>query len=309
MRYLVTGGAGFIGSHLAERLVKDGHDVRVIDNFSTGHVDNVPAGVQLFRASITTPEVVRDAVRDVDVIFHQAALPSVPRSMKDPLATNYHNVQGTLTLLQAAADAGVRLVIQASSASVYGSGGVLPRREEMPFNPCSPYAASKVAGEMYGKAFAASLGVGYVALRYFNVFGPRQDPNSQYSAVIPKFIKAALLGHTATVHGDGEQARDFCYVDNVVEANLLAAAAPTELVSGKAFNVACGKQTTLLGLLTIIDEALDVRTRRVFTSPRPGDVKNSYACIDFTHDRLGYEPKVHVKEGLERTIRYYQDRL
>src|SRR4051794_8569981 len=241
MRALVTGGGGFIGSHIAERLLHDGHDVRILDNFATGRRENLLAlgsEIEIVEGDIQSYERAHNAVRGCDVVFHQAALPSVPRSVQDPLTTNASNVIGTLNILLAARDSGVRRVVFASSSSVYGATPGLPKDESLPALPISPYAVAKLAGEGYCRSFTEVYGLETIALRYFNVFGPRQDPQSQYAAVIPNFITLALRGQTPTIFGDGEQSRDFTFVENVVEANLLAMEAAD--VAGRAYNIACG---------------------------------------------------------------------
>ncbi|HXG67255.1 MAG TPA: SDR family NAD(P)-dependent oxidoreductase, partial [Blastocatellia bacterium] len=248
--YLVTGGAGFIGSHICERLLKDGQTVRVLDNFVSGKAENLEAiggDVELIRGDVSDLNTVAEAMKGVEIVFHQAALGSVPRSVADPVSTHHANITGTLNVLLAARDAGVRRVVFASSSSVYGETPVLPKHEEMTPQPLSPYALSKLAGEHYVSVFKQVYGFEAVALRYFNIFGPRQDPASDYAAVIPRFVTALLDGRQPTVYGDGQQSRDFTYVENVVEANLLAAEA--EGIAGKSFNIACGGRYTLLDLL------------------------------------------------------------
>jgi nucleoside-diphosphate-sugar epimerase len=303
MRVLVTGGAGFIGSHLARRLVADGHEVRVLDNFSTGNRDNLaPLGdaVEIVEGDMQSYERVHNAVRDCEVVFHQAALPSVPRSIQDPLTSNAVNVIGTLNLLLASRDSGVRRVVFASSSSTYGADKTLPKREDLPSQPISPYAVAKLAGEGYCRSFSQVYALETVSIRYFNVFGPRQDPLSQYAAVIPKFITALLDGTPPVVFGDGEQSRDFTYIDNVVEANLLAASA--EGVSGQTFNVACGERISLNRLLDDLREILGVDLEARYLDPRPGDVMHSLADISKARELLGYEPAIDFSEGLRRTV-------
>jgi nucleoside-diphosphate-sugar epimerase len=306
MRVLVTGGGGFIGSHLADRLLRDGHEVRVLDNFATGRRENLSgfAGdLDLIEGDITSYERVHTAVRDREAVLHQAALPSVPRSVQDPLTSNLTNVVGTLNVLLAARDSGVRRVVYASSSSVYGASPELPKRESMPATPVSPYAVAKLAGEGYCRSFHEVYGLETVSLRYFNVFGPRQDPLSQYAAVIPNFIGAALNGSAPTVFGDGEQSRDFTYVDNVVEANLLALDA-TDVV-GEAFNVAGGERISLNSLLSALSRISSRELDAAYRDPRPGDVRHSQADITAARSRLGYSVRVGLDEGLRRTYDFY----
>jgi nucleoside-diphosphate-sugar epimerase len=303
MRVLVTGGAGFIGSHLARRLVADGHEVRVLDNFSTGNRSNLaPLGdaVEIVEGDMQSYERVNNAVRDCEVVFHEAALPSVPRSIQDPLTSNAVNVIGTLNLLLASRDSGVRRVVFASSSSIYGADKTLPKQEDRAPQPISPYAVAKLAGEGYCRSFAQVYALETVAVRYFNVFGPRQDPLSQYAAVIPKFITALLDETPPIVFGDGEQSRDFTYIDNVVEANLLAASA--EGVSGQTFNIACGERISLNRLLDDLRGIIGVDLEASYLDPRPGDVMHSLADISKARELLGYEPAIDFGEGLRRTV-------
>ena len=305
MRALVTGGGGFIGSNLAERLLAEGHEVRVLDSFATGHRHNLVEGIQLVEGDVQSYERVHRATRDVDVVFHQAALPSVPRSVQDPLMSHAVNATGTLNVLLGARDNDVRRVVMASSSSVYGANPVLPKREELAPAPISPYAVSKLAAESYCAAFSTVYGLETVALRYFNVFGPRQDPNSQYAAVVPRFIRAALVGEPVTVHGDGTQSRDFTYVENVVEANLLAAEA-TDVV-GAVLNVAMGDSTTLNELIELIGDVTG-RPLTVNHGPRrTGDVLHSQADIGEARRRLGYAPAVSIADGLVLTAQHLAD--
>jgi UDP-glucose 4-epimerase len=305
--YLVTGAAGFIGSNIVEALVRRGETVRALDNFSTGRRANIApflSNIELFEGSVNNGEIVDRAVRDVDYVLHQAALPSVPRSVTDPLASHESNATGTLKLLIAARDAGVKRLVFASSSSVYGDSPQLPKREDMPTSPLSPYAVNKLAGEEYCKVFTRLYGFPTVSLRYFNVFGPRQDPKSQYAAVIPAFITAALEGRRPTVHGDGRQTRDFTYVENVVEANLLACQARN--AEGQTMNVACGERISLLDLLAEIGRITGRDVDPVFDPERPGDVKHSLADISKAESLLGFRPVVSFAEGLERTIDYFR---
>jgi UDP-glucose 4-epimerase len=306
VRLLVTGGGGFIGSHIVERLVRDGHDVRVIDNFTTGHRRNVTPFLQdidLVEGDLQSYERAHAAVRGCDIVLHQAAMPSVPRSVQDPLTSNSANVIGTLNVLLAARDAGVRRVVCASSSSVYGKAPGLPKDESLPTLPISPYAVAKLAGEGYCRSFTEVYGLETVALRYFNVFGPRQDPASQYSAVIPNFITAALRGGVPTIYGDGEQSRDFTYVENVVDANVLAMSAPD--VAGRAYNIACGDRISLNDLVSTIGRVLGRTIEPRHEPGRPGDVRHSMADISRAREELGYEVGVSFEEGLSRTIDHY----
>jgi UDP-glucose 4-epimerase len=300
---LVTGGAGFIGSHLVEALVARGDTVQVLDNFSTGYRENLAAvadRVEVIEGDVVDLEVVRRAVRGVEVVFHQAALVSVPRSVADPLATHHACATGTLHVLMAAREAGVRRVVYAASSSAYGNSPRLPKSETDATAPLSPYAVAKLAGEQYCAAFHQVYGLETVRLRYFNVFGPRQRPGSPYSAVIPLFIDAMQAGRRPTIHGDGRQSRDFTYVDNVVRANLLAAEAAG--VGGRVYNTACGQAASLLDLVEAINELLGTRIAPVHDAPRPGDVKDSLADLSRARADLGYEPVVDWREGLRRCV-------
>ncbi len=308
-RFLVTGIAGFIGSNLAHALVARGDEVRGIDDFCHGRKENlagIESRIDLREADITDAAAIRSACEGVDYVLHQAALGSVPRSMADPVGSNHANVVGTLQVLQAAREAGVRRVVYASSSSVYGDTPTLPKREEMPANPISPYAVSKCAGELYCQSFSRVLGLETVSLRYFNVFGPRQHPTSQYAAVIPKFVRAMLSGEKPTIFGDGKQSRDFTFIDNVVSANLLACAAPAEKVNGQVFNVAAGKRYSLLELYSLLQEHTGFRQPALFAAPRGGDVRESLADTTRAKDAMGYYPLVDFKEGLRRTVQWYR---
>src|SRR4051794_1178567 len=308
MTTLVTGGGGFIGSHLVERLCRDGHRVRVLDNFATGRRESlIPLldEIELIEGDIQSYERVHTAVRGCELVFHLAALPSVPRSVQDPLTSNASNVIGTLNVLLAARDEGVRRVVFASSSSVYGANRELPKREEMAALPIAPYGVAKLAAEGYCRAFHEVYGLETVALRYFNVFGPRQDPLSQYAAVIPRFITACLEERRPVVFGDGEQSRDFTYIDNAVEANLLAAEA--EGVAGEKFNIACGEQTTLNQLLEAIRRLTGKEIEADYQPPRPGDVPHSLADVSRARERLGYEVGIDIREGLERTVKHLEE--
>jgi nucleoside-diphosphate-sugar epimerase len=308
MRVLVTGGGGFIGSHLVERLLREGHTVRALDNFSTGRRDNLlpfAEDVEVVEGDLQSYERAHKAVRGCEVVFHQAALPSVPRSIQDPLTSSGVNITGTLNVLLAARDEDVRRVVFASSSSVYGANLELPKREEMAAEPISPYATAKLAAENYCRSFTQVYGLETVALRYFNVFGPRQDPQSAYAAVIPNFITAFLAGRAPVVHGDGEQSRDFTYIDNVVAANLLAADAPG--VAGRRYNIACGERTTLNRLAAELRDLTGATVEPIHDDPRAGDVPHSLADVGAAARDLGYEPRIDLRDGLERTVAYYAD--
>src|SRR3989449_134920 len=308
--YLVTGGAGFIGSHVVERLLAEGHRVRVLDNFSTGSRSNLAFArghrrLEVIRGDLASLKTVERAVRGATAIFHQAAMRSVPRSVADPLGAHASNVTGTLHLLVAAARQKRQpRLVYASSSSVYGERPDLPKREEQPVAPISPYAATKVAGELYASVWSRLFGVDTVGLRYFNVFGPRQDPKSEYAAVIPRFILWGLHGKPLEVHGDGAQSRDFTYIDNVVEANLLAARAAG--VGGEVFNVGCGNRVSLLEIIAKLETILGRRLPRRHEPPRPGDVAHTLADVSKGKRLLGYSPLVPFDEGLRRTVEYFR---
>ncbi len=305
-KILVTGGAGFIGSHLVDRLLSEGNEVRVLDNFATGKRENllgVMDQVELIEGDVQSYERAHTAVRGAEVVFHEAALPSVPRSVQDPLTSNATNVTGTLNVLLAARDADVRRVVFASSSSVYGANPELPKREDMATLPIAPYAVAKLAAESYCRSFTHVFGLETVALRYFNVFGPRQDPLSQYSAVVPNFITAALRGTEPVIFGDGEQSRDFTYIDNVVEANVRAMGAVG--VAGGTFNVAAGERTSLNRLIELVAEITGRPLTPRHEAPRAGDVRHSEADVSRAESELGYRPIVSLEEGLRRTIATY----
>ncbi len=305
-RVLVTGGGGFIGSNLVRRLLVEGHEVRVLDNFSTGNRANladVLDDVELVEGDIQSYERAHSAVRGVEIVLHQAAMPSVPRSVQDPLTSNAVNVVGTLNVMLASRDSGVRRVVFASSSSVYGATPQLPKQESLPALPISPYAVAKLAGEGYCRSFHEVYGLETVALRYFNVFGPRQDPTSQYAAVVPNFIAAALTGQAPMVFGDGEQSRDFTYVDNVVAANLLAMDGDA---TGLAMNIACGERISLNRLLATIAELTGRSIEPTHLPARMGDVRHSHADISLAAERLGYRPSIQLEEGLRHTIAHYE---
>lgn len=304
--YLVTGGAGFIGSHMVGALLDGGHRVRVVDNFSTGKRENlaqVADRIDLRAISVTDRAALDEALDGVDYVFHLAALASVPRSVADPLASNEHNITGTLNLLMAAREAGVKRVVYAGSSSAYGNIESDYKSEDMLPQPLSPYAVAKLAAEHYCQVFTEVYGLETVTVRYFNVFGPRQDPLSTYAAVIPKFITAMLDGHPPVVEGDGRQSRDFTYIANVVHGNLLACHTPG--VAGETFNIAIGGSITLLDMIDTLNAILGTHIEPVFTDPRPGDVRHSRASIDKARARLGFEPKVSFEDGLARTVAWY----
>jgi UDP-glucose 4-epimerase len=305
--FLVTGGAGFIGSHIAEALVARGERVRVLDNLCTGHLSNLASireSIEFIQADVEDPAAVAKAVRGVDCVFHNAALASVPRSVERPLDTNTACVTGTLNLLDQAQKAGVRRLVYAGSSSAYGDQPTSSKRETDLPAPLSPYGAAKLAAEFYCQAFTHTHGFETVTIRYFNVFGPRQDPHSQYSAVIPLFITAMLAGRQPTVYGDGGQSRDFTYIANVVHGNLLAADAPD--VAGRVLNVANGRNTTLLELIAALNRLLGTDIQPVHAAARVGDVRESLADITRARQLLGYEPQVDFDAGLRRSIDYYR---
>lgn len=308
-RYLVTGGAGFIGSHIAETLVKRGDEVRVLDNLSTGRMENL-AGIagrfEFVKGDIRDFETCLRAAEGVVAVFHEAALASVARSVEDPLLANAVNVTGTLNLLVAARAAGVRSFVLASSSAVYGDDPALPKVEGGEGRPVSPYGANKLIGEKYAQTFHLLYGMNTVSLRYFNVFGPRQDPASEYSAVIPLFVTKVLRGERPTIFGDGEQSRDFIHVDDVVRANLLAAG--SEAAAGESFNVACGVGTTVNGLLAAINEALATAVEPRYAPPRPGDILHSTADIAKARRLIGFRPGLSFRDGLRATIAWYKTR-
>ncbi len=302
-RYLVTGGAGFIGSHIAEALLDRGESVRIFDNLATGRKSNLVAlksRAQFIEGDLRDLDSVRSAVQGVEVVFHQGALASVPRSIADPIRSLETNINGTQNVLLAARDAGVRRVVYASSSSVYGDTPTLPKREDMPTNPMSPYALQKLTGELLCGIFTRIYKLETVALRYFNVFGPRQDPTSEYAAVIPRFLTALIEKRRPIVFGDGEQTRDFTYIANVVQANLLAATASQAV--GRAMNIGCGEQISLNSVLRIAGELLGVTVDAEYRDPRPGDVRDSLADISLSQRLLGYKPIVSFSKGLAYTL-------
>lgn len=305
--YLVTGGGGFIGSTLVTELVRRGERVRVLDDFSTGsksNLESVGSRIDLIEGDVSDPAVCRRAVEGVDYVLHQAAIPSVARSVEDPVSSNRANITGTLNVLVAAREARVKRVVFASSSSVYGETEVLPKVETMPDSPISPYALTKLAGEKYCVMFHRLYGLETVSLRYFNIFGPRQNPNSPYSAVISRFVSSALDGRRPTVHGDGEQSRDFTYVENVVQANLLACQAAG--AAGGVFNIGTGERHSLNQLLGALEGIVGRKLDPERTAPRAGDVRHSLADIGRARSALGYEPRVRLEEGLRRTVEWYR---
>ncbi len=307
--YLVTGGAGFIGSNLVEVLVRDGASVRVLDDFSTGRRENLGGflgDIDLVEGSITNPATCASACEGIDFVLHQAALASVPRSVANPAATHEACATGTLNMLVAARDAGVTRFVYAGSSSAYGDTPTLPKVESMPALPRSPYAVAKLAGEHYCRAFSLIYGFETVVLRYFNIFGPRQDPASQYSAVIPLFITKALEGEGPTIDGDGEQTRDFTYVENAVGANLLACTAEAAAVSGEVFNVGCGERISVNRLWEAIQEATGTVATAVTGPAREGDVRDSLASLEKIQGHMGYEVTVSLAEGIRRTVEWLE---
>jgi UDP-glucose 4-epimerase len=309
MKVLVTGGAGFIGSHVAERLLQAGHAVRVLDNFSSGRRENILGfadELEVVEGDIQSYERAHTAVQGCDVVIHEAALPSVPRSIQDPLTSNASNVIGTLNVLLAARDSGVRRVVYASSSSVYGAGKTLPKSEDLAVMPISPYAVAKLAGEGYCRSFWEVYGLETVALRYFNVYGVRQDPLSQYASVIPRFVDAMLAGDAPVVYGDGSQTRDFTYVDDVVAGTLLAVEA--EGVAGKVFNIAAGEEVSVNRLLDVLREIIGAGVEPRHEPGRRGEVARSHADVSAAARELAYRPSVPLREGLQMITDYYAAR-
>jgi UDP-glucose 4-epimerase len=304
MKVAVTGGSGFIGSNLAGELVKN-HDVAIIDNLSTGRIENLDYicdKIEFIQGSVTNLNLLKKAFKGADTVFHQAAIPSVQRSVDNPIASNKANIDGTLNVLVAAKDCGVRKVVYASSSSVYGDTPTLPKKEEMKPNPKSPYAVSKLAGEYYCRVFSEVYGLKTACLRYFNVYGPRQDPKSQYAAVIPRFVARILAHEPPVIFGDGTQTRDFTFVKDVAHANILAMESNTEGV----FNIACGTRVSLNELAVKIMEITDIKVDLIYDEPRPGDIKDSLADIYSANKMLGYEPRFNLNSGLEETIKWFQ---
>jgi nucleoside-diphosphate-sugar epimerase len=311
-RYLVTGGAGFIGSNLARYILDRGHDVVVLDNFATGKRENlaeIAGRITLVEGDIRDAGTVASAMDGCRAVFHEAALGSVPRSVEDPLTSHDVNVNGTIRVLEAARKVGLRRIVFAASSSAYGNREESPKHEAMAPLPISPYAAGKVACEAYMQGYAASFGLETFCLRYFNVFGPRQDPFGAYAAVIPAFVSRLLKRQPPVVYGDGEQSRDFCYIDNVCHANWLAANAPAEVCTGMPVNIACNQRTSLNQILSQLGELLGVKLKATYEPDRPGDVKHSLADISLARQRLGYEPQVYFEDGLARSIDWYRKNL
>lgn len=305
--YLITGGAGFIGSNIAKELTVKGEKVKILDNFNTGKKENIAEfidDVEVIDGDFTNEHMVQSALKQVDVVFHQGAIPSVPKSIQNPIASNHANVSGTLQLLQGAVDAKVSRFIYAASSSAYGDSETLPKHEQLPGNPMSPYAVSKYAGELYCKVFYNLYGLETVSLRYFNVFGPRQDPNSKYAAVIPSFIKAILNDKPPTIFGDGTQSRDFTFIDNVVAANLLAANAPK--LQGESVNIGGGASIDLNTLVDEINTLLGKQIQASYGPERPGDVKHSLADIRLAEKLIAYRPTVSFQEGLRQTVEWFK---
>ncbi|MEZ4460514.1 MAG: SDR family oxidoreductase [bacterium] len=307
MKYLVTGAAGFIGSHIVETLLKDGHDVRALDNFATGHRHNIAPfldDIEFIEGDIRDPDACKRACEGVDYVSHQAALGSVPRSIEDPKTSHDVNTTGTLNMLIAARDAGVKSFVFAASSSAYGDTPTLPKQEDMPPRPMSPYAVTKATCEQYCKVFSDLYGLNTVALRYFNIFGPRQDPNGPYAAVIPKFIQILQAGGTPTMNGDGEHTRDFTYVANAVHANLNACL-HAERAKGQVMNIACGERISLNDLYAIITEHMGIDRPPIFGPPRAGDVRDSLADISRAKELIQYDPQVTYQDGLRRTVEWF----
>ena len=305
--FLVTGGAGFIGSHVVQRLVQRGERVRVVDNLCTGRIErlaSVRSTIDFVEADLADPQVCDRVVDGVTYVLHQAAIPSVQRSIRDPLSSNRANVTATLNLLESCRTRGVGRVVYAASSSAYGDTAVLPKQEDMPANPMSPYALQKFVGERYARMYHELFGLETVSLRYFNVFGPSQDPKSEYSAVIPKFIDKLLRGETLTIFGDGEQSRDFTYVDNVVEANLLALTATG--AAGKDCNIGCGTRMSLNQLVAILEKIIGRKAKVEYQPARPGDVRDSQADITRAKNLLDYSPQISIEAGLSKTVDWFR---
>jgi nucleoside-diphosphate-sugar epimerase len=307
-KYLVTGSAGFIGRSIAAALLERGDDVRGVDNFATGKRENLIGieGMEFVEGDLANLDVCREVCAGVEVVFHEAALPSVPRSVIDPIASNVACVDATVNLLWAAKEAGVRRVVYAASSSAYGDTPTLPKHEAMLPNPISPYAVAKLTGEYYMRSFARVYGLETVALRYFNVFGPYQDPTSQYSGVLAVFCRKMLAGEQPTIYGDGETSRDFTFIENTVEGNLLAALAPAEKVTGKMMNVATGVRITLNEVVEVLREITGYSGPVAYAPERAGDIRHSLADIALAEELLGYRPSVDFREGLERTVEWYR---
>ena len=311
-KYLVTGGAGFIGSNLVRHLLQNDHQVVVLDNYATGkreNLDDVAPQIEIIEGDIRNSDVTGQAMAGCEAVLHQAALGSVPRSVEDPDTSHDVNVNGTLSVLNTARKMGVKRVIFAASSSIYGNRAESPKHEDMVMMPCSPYAANKASCEHYMRAFASAYGMETLCLRYFNVFGPRQDPLGAYAAVIPAFASCILDSRPPVIYGDGEQSRDFCHIDNVCEANYQALNAPSEVCDGRGINIACGQSTSLNEILKILGRLLGKSIEPDYSDPRPGDVKHSLADISLANKTIGYQPCVYFAEGLERTIDWYSKNL
>ena len=309
-KFLVTGGAGFIGSNICRRLVAEGCDVRVIDNLITGkksNLDGILDKIDFIEADMGDPDAARAAMKDMDIVLHQGAVPSVPRSVDEPDVTHQHCVNATFTLLLAARDSKIKRFVYAASSSAYGDSPVMPKVETMITNPKSPYAAAKLFGEYYCSVFAQVYGLDTISLRYFNVFGPYQDPTSQYAAAIPAYVTASLRGQPPTISGDGEKSRDFTYIDNVVQANLMAARAPK--TNGEVVNIACGDKITVNAIIDMINKMTGNNVVPHYVPARPGDVKHSLADITKARTLIGFEPVISFKDGLEKAICWYRDNL
>ncbi len=309
-RFLVTGGAGFIGSNICKKLVSEGNSVRVVDNLLTGKKSNLADiidKIEFIEADMGDEQIAGSAMKDIDFVLHQGALSSVPRSVDNPAATHKHCADATLTLLLAARDAGVKRFVYAASSSAYGDTPTLPKVETMTPNPLSPYAVAKLVGEYYCSVFTQVFGLETISLRYFNIFGPNQDPTSQYAAAIPAFVTSILKDQPPTIYDDGEQSRDFTYVDNVVEANLLAARA--KQTKGEVINIACGQAVTVNDIIDMINDSLGKNIKPVYADPRPGDVKHSLADITAAQNIIGYKPAVSFRDGLQKAIDWYRDNL
>ncbi len=313
-RYLITGGAGFVGSNLARYILERGHDVVVFDNLLTGRRENISElldheGFTFVEADLRDYDAVQQAVAGVDGISHQGALGSVPRSIEDPKLTHEINVNGTFNVLMAMRDTGVRRVVFAASSSAYGSHQVSPKHEQLTAAPISPYAASKVACEALFQGFSGVYDIESVCLRYFNIFGPRQDPEGAYAAVIPRFVECLLQGTRPQIYGDGEQSRDFCYIENACHANWLALTAPSEKCDGVPMNIACNRRISLNEILAKMQSLLGTDIEPEYYPDRPGDIKHSMASLERAREMIGYEPQVYFEEGLERAIQWYQESL
>ena len=311
-RYLVTGGAGFIGSNLVRFILDKGHEAVVLDNFATGKRENlaeIAGRITLVEGDIRDADTVASAMAGCRAVFHEAALGSVPRSVEDPVTSHDVNVNGTIRVLEGARAAGVKRIVFAASSSAYGNQPASPKHEQMAPMPISPYAANKVACEAYMQGYAASYGMETVSLRYFNVFGPRQDPAGAYAAVIPAFVSRLLAGQRPVVFGDGEQSRDFCYIDNVCQANWLAAHAPAGICDGQPINIACNQRTTLNEILELLGRLLGVKADAEYRPDRAGDVKHSLADVSRAKERLGYVPQVLFEQGLTKAITWYKENL